>query len=180
MREVYWPLSVLYSTQNQLPTYPQKTANTHDEPLQHGDRAVLRRLPVCDRGEQLRPLAPVGCPPPRQDTCLARGGERGRMRGVPGNSVSETGERMNGGAVMDDRSPENEAILGAPEASSSARCDYRVQGARGTHDLTKDVQLPRCAAGTACGWQNVQRARRSGISGAHSPRRLSHLWGFRS
>jgi hypothetical protein len=33
---------------------------------------------------------------------------------VPGNSVRETGERMNGGAVIDDRSPENVAILTRP------------------------------------------------------------------
>lgn len=31
--------------------------------------------------------------------------------GVPGNSVSEIGERMNGGAVKEERSPENDAIL---------------------------------------------------------------------
>ena len=30
---------------------------------------------------------------------------------VPGNSVNETGERMKGGAVREDKSPENEAIL---------------------------------------------------------------------
>jgi hypothetical protein len=30
---------------------------------------------------------------------------------IPGNSVSETGERIKGGAVRDDKSPENEAIL---------------------------------------------------------------------
>ena len=29
----------------------------------------------------------------------------------PGNSVSEVGERMKGGAVKEDKSPENEAIL---------------------------------------------------------------------
>jgi hypothetical protein len=32
---------------------------------------------------------------------------------VPGNSVKETGERINGGAVREERSPPNEAILGA-------------------------------------------------------------------
>jgi len=30
---------------------------------------------------------------------------------LPGNSVSEVGERMKGGAVKEDKSPENEAIL---------------------------------------------------------------------
>ena len=30
---------------------------------------------------------------------------------LPGNSVRETGDKMKGGAVKDDRSPENEAIL---------------------------------------------------------------------
>ena len=33
----------------------------------------------------------------------------------PGNSVSEVGERMKGGAVKEDKSPENEAILIAAE-----------------------------------------------------------------
>ena len=32
---------------------------------------------------------------------------------TPGNSVSEMGERMNGGAVKDERSPEKDAILTA-------------------------------------------------------------------
>jgi hypothetical protein len=31
--------------------------------------------------------------------------------GAPGNSVKETGERMNGGAVREERSPETEAML---------------------------------------------------------------------
>jgi hypothetical protein len=38
----------------------------------------------------------------------------GKQKGpshLPGNSVSEVGERMNGGAVKEDKSPENEAIL---------------------------------------------------------------------
>jgi len=30
---------------------------------------------------------------------------------LPGNSVSEVGERIKGGAVKEDKSPENEAIL---------------------------------------------------------------------
>lgn len=31
--------------------------------------------------------------------------------GAPGNSVRETGERMKGGAVREERSPEKDAIL---------------------------------------------------------------------
>lgn len=50
--------------------------------------------------------------------CGARGGRKngdgGVEEDVPGNSVRETGERMNGGAVMDDKSPENDAILYSP------------------------------------------------------------------
>ena len=44
---------------------------------------------------------------------MAEGGNREtkRLSHLPGNSVSEVGERMNGGAVKEDRSPENEAIL---------------------------------------------------------------------
>ena len=37
--------------------------------------------------------------------------ERKNRFHLPGNSVSEVGERMNGGAVKEDRSPENAAIL---------------------------------------------------------------------
>lgn len=33
------------------------------------------------------------------------------MANIPGNSVREMGERMKGGAVREDRSPETEAIL---------------------------------------------------------------------
>lgn len=32
-------------------------------------------------------------------------------RNIPGNSVKETGDRMNGGAVKDDKSPEKDAML---------------------------------------------------------------------
>jgi hypothetical protein len=40
------------------------------------------------------------------------GGTRKKeRRNIPGNSVSEIGDRMNGGAVKDDKSPENDAIL---------------------------------------------------------------------
>lgn len=34
-----------------------------------------------------------------------------RLGYLPGNSVSDVGERMKGGAVIEDKSPENEAIL---------------------------------------------------------------------
>lgn len=34
-----------------------------------------------------------------------------RLFHLPGNSVSEVGDRMKGGAVKEDKSPENEAIL---------------------------------------------------------------------
>ena len=35
----------------------------------------------------------------------------GQAAHTPGNSVREIGERIKGGAVKDERSPENEAIL---------------------------------------------------------------------
>ena len=35
----------------------------------------------------------------------------GQAAYTPGNSVREIGERIKGGAVKDERSPENEAIL---------------------------------------------------------------------
>jgi hypothetical protein len=50
----------------------------------------------------------------------------GRSHQYAGNSVRETGERMNGGAVKEDKSPEKDAI-----------------------DLRNDDQLPRWDAGTA-------------------------------
>jgi len=45
---------------------------------------------------------------------------------LPGNSVSEVGERMKGGAVKEDKSPENEAIL------------INVQGYEGQWELPRD------------------------------------------
>ena len=42
-------------------------------------------------------------------------------RHAPGNSVSEMGERMNGGAVRLDRSPETLAMLSAPSALARAQ-----------------------------------------------------------
>lgn len=44
---------------------------------------------------------------------------RGGTRGLPGNSVSEMGERMNGGAVSDERSPETDAILHVRNTSAA-------------------------------------------------------------
>lgn len=38
-----------------------------------------------------------------------------RLKQVPGNSVRETGDRIKGGAVSEERSPENEAILNSDE-----------------------------------------------------------------
>lgn len=38
-------------------------------------------------------------------------GQRERRYVLPGYSVRETGDRMNGGAVIEDKSPETEAIL---------------------------------------------------------------------
>lgn len=48
----------------------------------------------------------------RRGSGIGSGGARERKgANVPGNSVSETGERINGGAVIEERSPEKEAIL---------------------------------------------------------------------
>jgi hypothetical protein len=45
--------------------------------------------------------------------------DEGRRQGlsIPGNSVRDTGERMKGGAVRDERSPENEAMLNIRETT---------------------------------------------------------------
>lgn len=60
--------------------------------------------------------------------------------------MSEVGERMNGGAVNEDRSPENEAILVINvrdkygwEVSGSLLRERQI----GAHDLRKEVQDPR-------------------------------------
>jgi len=37
--------------------------------------------------------------------------KRGQRRGIPGNSVREVGERIKGGAVRAERSPETAAML---------------------------------------------------------------------
>lgn len=42
---------------------------------------------------------------------------------VPGNSVSEMGERMKGGAVNEDKSPEKDAILLLRTDMQSERCE---------------------------------------------------------
>ena len=58
---------------------------------------------------------------------------RGRGAGaeyVPGNSVREMGERMKGGAVSDERSPENDAILHAREVGEPSREAWRMMGRR--------------------------------------------------
>lgn len=68
-------------------------------------------------------------------------------RAIPGNSVRDVGERIKGGAVSEERSPENEAILisGKERGGGGRRND--------THDLRKEDQLPRWATGTA--WEGV-------------------------
>lgn len=53
--------------------------------------------------------------------------ETKRLSRLPGNSVSEVGERMNGGAVKEDKSPENEAIL---VINVRDRCGWEVSGNR--------------------------------------------------
>jgi len=62
----------------------------------------------------------------------------------PGNSVRDVGERMKGGAVSEERSPENEAMLRTSLCQSSS-----TTLASETNDLRNELQLPRWAAGTA-------------------------------
>lgn len=69
----------------------------------------------------------------------------------PGNSVKEVGERMKGGAVREERSPEKEAILdNCAQIHVLSTCQQQLQESR-AYDFKKLVQLPRWAAGTACG-----------------------------
>ena len=62
--------------------------------------------------------------------------------GLPGNSVREIGERIKGGAVMDDKSPEKDAILitqmSVPNEWSGRTIEKKK---RRTYDLRNDVQL---------------------------------------
>ena len=58
--------------------------------------------------------------------------------------MRETGERMKGGAVRDERSPEKEAML-----REGMRREMMVMGWM-TYDLRNEDHEPRCAAGTAC------------------------------
>ena len=46
---------------------------------------------------------------------------------VPGNSVREMGERMNGGAVKDERSPEKDAILRKSQARVASEGSWTDQ-----------------------------------------------------
>lgn len=79
---------------------------TDDEPFEDGEGSVFASLGVCDGSEQIRALTPICC-----------GGSQTRVPGnecqcdIPGNSVNEVGERMKGGAVKEERSPEKDAML---------------------------------------------------------------------
>jgi len=61
---------------------------------------------ICNSGKEVGTLAPVGW----ADTVSRKKGE-GQRRALPGNSVREVGERIKGGAVRAERSPETAAML---------------------------------------------------------------------
>lgn len=67
---------------------------------------------------------------------------------LPGNSVSEMPERMNGGAVSEERSPETDAMLGCAR-DGHRQCYPTSRYKTITYDLRKVAQLLFCAAGTA-------------------------------
>ena len=56
--------------------------------------------------------------------------------GLPGNSVREIGERMNGGAVRDERSPVNVAILFPPYVQSSRILTSGACGGSSAHIMS--------------------------------------------
>jgi len=76
----------------------------HDEPAEDGERTGLGVGGICDGGEEAGALGPVGWTGGVSKT-------KGRGKDMPGNSVSDVGERMKGGAVRAERSPETAAIL---------------------------------------------------------------------
>lgn len=59
--------------------------------------------------------------------------------------MRDTGDKMNGGAVIEDKSPENEAMLEMTFASVRVRYETCVK----TDDFRNDVQPVLWAAGTA-------------------------------
>lgn len=79
---------------------------THNKPFEDGDGAFFIGLRVRNCCKELWALTPV------RFTTRVRTDTRTECRSdAPGNSVREMGERMNGGAVKDDRSPDQDAIL---------------------------------------------------------------------
>ena len=68
---------------------------------------------------------------------------------LPGNSVRDVGERMKGGAVNEDKSPENEAILINEQARRQRNQPWEIKKRFWAHDFRKEVQDPRWFAGTA-------------------------------
>ena len=77
-----------------------------DEPFKDTSGAVFGCGALCYICEELWAFAPVCC----KDRGMSDDDEVIDL-GAPGNSVNETGERMNGGAVREERSPETEAML---------------------------------------------------------------------
>jgi hypothetical protein len=73
-----------------------------------------------------------------------------RYKSLHGYSVNETGERINGGAVKLDKSPENEAILDGRETMQSMSSGRSpLEDARDAHALTNCVHELRWEVGTA-------------------------------
>jgi len=79
---------------------------TDYEPVEDGEGSGFAILGVCDGGEEFRALTPICC---RGTQTRAPGNEC--RCDIPGNSVNEVGERMKGGAVKEERSPEKDAML---------------------------------------------------------------------
>lgn len=94
--------------------YPrQRKSCTYDEPSEDGECARLRVFGIGDSRKKIGAFTPVGCSGHRDGNgrMMRASIEMIERRTIPGNSVKEVGERMKGGAVSEDRSPENEAML---------------------------------------------------------------------
>ena len=97
---------------------------TDDKPVKNGEGSVFAIFGVCDGSEEFRALTPICC-----------GGSHMRIPAnecqcdTPGNSVNEVGERMKGGAVKEERSPEKDAMLQI-DVIDVVSCTVRLVGHR--------------------------------------------------
>ena len=82
----------------------EREREKYNEPAENSQSAGLAVVCICDGSKEMRTLAPVCC---REVSRTIKK----KKKKIPGNSVREVGERIKGGAVREERSPETEAML---------------------------------------------------------------------